>query len=525
MNAIRYIMGVAVGLSAGIGYAGHLTISGDQAQLVLITLKQDSATHSVEVRLPSGLLQGLDLAGTKTLELTPADPEGRSRIKVSFANEPMLKLGVGRWIISDDVGATGQSSFSTQKQSDAGSQGGSGAQTNNGAPAGTKTGNDQDSGSKNKEEEPPRIVAGGIAFSLPEKSSLKDREMSYDASVPESPAASIIGSTASLIRFNDSKDASTQLLNIADADGNIRSGFSFAFHPYRLLAKPTLDKYIYGAEPAARGADFSGGRWVRFLSRLDLSLAATVDDPVEGKETRGVTAAVGLSGYIFNKADSRLHFMRYFKPEVPIAEGPVDPSQTNIGGTQYTLVSTEETARVAAKVYSSIWNDSYWAFGFAPRMRSESGNVADFSRDGGGLWTTYSYGFEGAGDKLGLGLLEDNSQLLLHANFRSGEHVKNPTDPAKMITEDTWVVAVQLRLGKDDFNVFGEVVWERHRPQGLPRRSTETYFIGLEKKLRNDLWLQVSLGSEETSRSSDRSALIRTALSYAFGDTFAAPAK
>jgi hypothetical protein len=508
-----FIAGLTLAVNSA-AFAGSITIAGDRAQLQQVTLSLSAENKSVAITLPA-INQALKVsaADLKTLDFGIA-ADGRRTVTAVFAGTPSLSTDGNQISISDTSPPPGASATPLVVTAPT---------TPAKAPAVTK--GEKPATTTPKETPPEALVVKNIAVTLPEKPGLKNRSASFDASVPESPAAAVIGSTAKLVRLNDGKDASTQLLNLSDADGKISTGFSFAFHPYRLLAKPTLDRYLFGTGPATD--DFRGGKWVRFLSRLDLSLAATVDEPVAGSNTRGVTAALGLSGFVFNKADSRLHFARRLDLKTPDADlRAVDPNLVDtITKNQVTVLPSEATARIANEVYDAIWNDSYWAFGVAPRMRSTSGNISQLSYDGGSAWTTMSYGFEGAKKNFGLGFLEDNSQLLLHTSFRDRQRVTDPTNPTGKITEDAWIAGAQLRLGGNDWNVFGEISWEKHRPKDRPRRSTETYFVGFERKLKEDLWLQLSAGSEETPDGSGRSAVIRTALSYAFGDTLMAPAK
>jgi hypothetical protein len=506
MNPSKFfIAGLTLAINAAT-FAGTITITGDRAQLQQVSLSLSSEKKSVSLTLPAGN-QALKVsaADLKTLDFGTA-ADGRRTVTAVFAGAPSLSTDDTQISISDTSPSEGTKPLPPPDKPAAVVKGEKPAK----APA--------------KETPPDALVVKNVSVTLPEKSSLKNRSASFDGAVPESPAAAVIGSTAKLVRLSDGKDASTQLLNISDAEGKISTGFSFAFRPYRVLAKPTLDRYLFGTGPATD--DFRGGKWVRFLSRLDLSLAATVDDPVAGSNTRGVTTALGLSGFVFNKADSRLHFARRLDLKPSDSDGLSAEDPTNsITSHQITVIPSEATARIANEVYDAIWNDSYWAFGLAPRLRSTTGKISQLSYDGGSAWTTLSYGFEGAKENFGLGLLEDNSQLLLHTSFRDRQRVTDPTNPAARITEDAWILGAQLRLGGNDWNVFGEISWEKHRPQGRPRRSTETYFVGFERKLKEDLWLQLSAGSEETPDGSGRSAVIRSALSYAFGDTLMAPTK
>lgn len=481
---------IALVVTAGCGslVAGTLTVSGDLQRATFAYDGNDvvlTAPASAVLEFAPENLAGFALENS-------SDPQQR-RYRARFNRTPNPKLAEHRWIFSDQH--AGAAELATASSSEPPPR----------EPAATDV-------------RPPAWV-GDVKVQLPAESKLKDRKFSVDTGVPESPAAAVIGSAAALIRLHDASDATTQLLNFVDADGNLRSGFSFAVRPYRVFARPTLENYLYGPNPAEQ--KFEHGRLVRFLSRLDFSLAATVDE-VEGRNKQGASVALGFSGYVFNHADSRyLLATRLVAAGVNAAAipSPVQPDGQS-GAVHAVEVPSAETKRITDEVFASVWNNSYWAFGGAPRWRSVTGDSGDFKYDGGTAWTTLVYGFEGAKD-LGLHLLEDHSQLLLHTSFRDRQLITDPADATKQIREDLWISAAQLRIGGNNLNVFGECVWEKHSPPGRAKYSTRTYFVGVEKRLASDLWLQISLGSQEKKGDEDNSALIRTALNYAFGNSIA----
>ncbi len=508
--------------AAAAATAAEFRVTGDKAQLRQVLLSTAVESRTVRVTLPAahdGLV--IESAGLQRLDYG-LDPDGRRLITAVFAADFSVRSDAAGIVVSAAAPAAAARDASgavreEARRATAAATSGTAAPATSTAPAAPAQ------EKKEAEREPePTLALGSVAFRLPGQAAFKDRSASYDAAIPESPAAAVIGSSATLVRFTDAKDAGVQLLNLTDADGKLNTGFSFAFHPYRLLARPTLDRYVYGAGTTRTSdQDYDGGKWIRFLSRLDLSLAATVDSEAGPGGERGATAALGLSGFVFNRADSRLHLARAIvadaaldsrddlAPEAPVGEG----------GVQSAVVQpSERLARIAQQAYAGIWNDSYWAFGLAPRFRSDTGRVGDFHYDGGAAWTTLGYGFEDAGRNLGLAWLEDNAQLLLHASFRDRQRIADAGAPGGWRREDAFIYGVQFRAGRADLNAFAEFLWQRHRPELGPRRSSETYSVGFEKRLKEDLWLQLTLGSEETPTTTGRSTLLRTALSYGFGD-------
>lgn len=528
MNILRVASFAAALSYCGSATAGTLIVSGD-LQHVSFTYEDNElillAPWDANLDVTPQNLIGFRVESSRR-------PEQRIH-RASFNLPPRFRAtsNGNNWIFSDDVeGSPGSSTQSPGPEFGAHRTGILTAQreaSSTEVQVRDKSENNAEGLTNEKHEEPAPpdtskrapIHIGNAKVELPAESTLMKRKFSADTAVPESPAAAVIGSSATLIRLNDASDATTQVLNFVDGDSNLRSGFSFSFRPYRVFVKPSLHQYVYGPEPESR--EVERGRMVRFLSRLDLSLAATVDE-AKGSAKQGASLALGLSGYIFNNADARVllseKLVRKFE-DLNQAPFPNPGAPQGTGNVRATEVTSQDTQAITEEVFESVWNNSYWAFGAAPRWRSATGNTGDFTYDGGAGWTTFAYGFEGAAEKLQLDFLEDKSQLLLHTSYRDRQQATDPLDSAKKIREDVWIVAAQLRIGANNLNVFGEYVWEKHSPANAAKYSTRTYYVGLEKRLATDLWLQLSIGSQKKEETNDSSALFRTALNYAFGNS------
>ncbi len=337
--------------------------------------------------------------------------------------------------------------------------------------------------------------------------SLQAREFAKDTAIPESPAAAVIPNSSRLIRLNTAKDFQSSVINFLDKDGRIKTGGSFALRPFRVFARPTLTEYLYGN---SEGNDLRDGYWVRFMSRMDLSFAATLDQ--QSGESSGSTLAFGLSGYIFDKSDARVAIFsdQSIKSTLDgILEVDEDDQPFNDSSS---YASSNPLIQFHNDLDSELWNNSYWAFGFAPRFNSPDGFMTNLDADGGSLWTTLNYGFEN------ISILENTSQFLLHLNYRDNLSFTDPNNDSLTIQEDVWSAVGQLRIGSKFFNGFAELGFEKHNPGGRQDYDVFTYRVGIDKRLYNNLWLVIDIGSED-SETMDQDLSINTALNYAFGDS------
>lgn len=133
------------------------------------------------------------------------------------------------------------------------------------------------------------------------------------------------------------------------------------------------------------------------------------------------------------------------------------------------------------------WNAAAMGFGSAVRFKSASGKIEDAKEDGGGAWLNYS--------RPGFGSLKDHAQFLVTASYRY--HDAFTRDGVSGV-EDTFNAAAQFRVGTRDFNGFGQAVHHWRAPRRAAHTSDTTVELGLEKKLVDGLWLNVSWTNDKS---------------------------
>jgi hypothetical protein len=154
-------------------------------------------------------------------------------------------------------------------------------------------------------------------------------------------------------------------------------------------------------------------------------------------------------------------------------------------------------------------------------MFSGDGSLSNLSASGGGIWTTLSYGFDQVPG------LEDSAQLSVHARLRRSEPVAGEAgegDAATFLDKDSTLVGAQLRAGTRDTTIALEVLRERSRFAGERYRNQTRMGLAVERRLTENLWLNVALG-EGSGRPAGQSAAsyLLTALRWGFSQARALP--
>ena len=166
--------------------------------------------------------------------------------------------------------------------------------------------------------------------------------------------------------------------------------------------------------------DYRDSLITRILSNTQFSLATA---KASSNEDKSVRVALGLQITVFNLGDPRMDkeldegFKRVYKKQPPYPHFSPPPAGT----------PDDEVDRIKAKYRKELqewanafetdfdkereaarkrnWNRSSWIIGIAPSWISEDGSLNSLSWDGGGVWTTAAYGFEG------VKVLENAAQL------------------------------------------------------------------------------------------------------------------
>jgi len=279
------------------------------------------------------------------------------------------------------------------------------------------------------------------------------------------------------------------LLNGLDEKGNFQAGLAIDVAPYLLLAGPALTL-----------EDYQRNRFIRFLSRTNLSLGTT-----KGATNNDLSLklALGLHFTLVDAGDPRLDSVlladinNVLSEQPPFTPEEIKRAQVlkQQGKTDAEIFPDRiEHIRAALEPFRENarkrnWNATSWVVGLAPSWISTSGNTDDFKGSGGGIWTSYAYGFKCIKG------LQDNSQLTLHLRYLEDQLVPDPAKDGHFLREDSLLLAGQFRGGWPNLNVFLSTAYIHAKSAG---HSGDAFrpSVGLEYQIASDLWLNLSLGHE-----------------------------
>jgi len=343
---------------------------------------------------------------------------------------------------------------------------------------------------------------------------LKDNKLNVvsdeDLAVPESPAFTILGLTPQTVsRPATPKEFASSLLNGVDEHGNFQSGLALDAVPFLVFAGDSVSLYRYNRNYL-----------LRLLSRTQTSFATTKGT---GDDDKSIRLALGLHMTVWDKGDPRADdqlFACYDRVEQPIQKelqnflvtkpgGIKNPEYPGFLATQQALFATK-TDECDAEARKRNWKRTGFTIGAAPSWISTTGTTDKFRWNGGGVWASLAYGFEGVNG------LKDNSQLIFHVRFRSNEQVPDPATPGNFFTQKSTYFGTRLRLGNPDTNVSFEGVYIRLKRAGEPRDNSYRYSLGFERRIAQNIWFQLALGSDAGRRDSNNQAFVRGTFNWGF---------
>jgi hypothetical protein len=331
-----------------------------------------------------------------------------------------------------------------------------------------------------------------------------------DLAVPESPAFTILGLTPQTVtRPATPKEFASSLLNGVDEHGNFQSGLALDAVPFLVFAGDSVSLYRYNRN-----------YMLRLLSRTQTSFATTKGT---GDDDKSIRLALGLHMTVWDKGDPRADdelFACYDRVDQTVQRDVQNFLVTKPGGVKNAefpgfiesqkAVFTTKTNDCDAEARKRNWKRTGFVIGAAPSWISKTGTTDKFRWNGGGVWASLAYGFEGVNG------LKDNSQLIFHVRFRTNEQVPDPATPGNFFTQKSSYFGTRLRLGNPDTNVSFEGVYIRLKRAGEPRDNSYRYSLGFERRIAQNIWFQLALGSDAGRRDSNNQAFVRGTFNWGF---------
>jgi hypothetical protein len=329
-------------------------------------------------------------------------------------------------------------------------------------------------------------------------------DAAVDLAVPESPAFAALGLTPQEVtRPTSARDLATSFLNGVDREGHFQTGIAIDTAPYMLWAGPRLTL-----------KDYVAGKYVtRFLARWQTSFATT-----KGADSdAAVRVGLGMRFTLFDRGDPRMdaELMQCLSKvaDYLLATAPAVPP-----GADLALVNRqrEEAVREGAKPCredsaTRRWNRSAWIAGLAPTWTSPDGKAGGFEYTGTALWTSIGYGFEG------VPLLEDHAMLAGYVKRRDQEIAPDRFREGDSITQDTLTVGGRFLFGAPSTQLNFEAVYLRNDRRDELEDQYWRVGLGFERRLVENVWLDLSFGRELSRREDDNAVFILGSFKWGLG--------
>jgi hypothetical protein len=334
------------------------------------------------------------------------------------------------------------------------------------------------------------------------------RDGTVDLAVPESPAFSALGLTPQQVtRPTTGRELATSLLNGVDRQGNFQTGIAIDLAPYLLLA---------GSQITLRKYQERNQYLTRFLSRMQTSFATSKG---AASEDKSVKIALGWRFTFIDLGDPRTdsELLECLERE---ARKVLDNSPPIPPGTSEEAIAIENQRREAS-VRTAVepcreaaakrrWNRTAWVVGVAPTWTSLDGTSAQMEFSGTALWTSIGFGFEG------VPVLEDHAMLAAYVKGRTKEQSPDRFQEDAFVTQNTITTGGRFILGLDTTHINIEGLWVRNtRPDNLEDRYWNIGF-GLERKLVDNIWLDLSFGRELSRSQSDNAIFVMGSFNWGF---------
>ncbi|HYR28245.1 MAG TPA: hypothetical protein VEU30_07240 [Thermoanaerobaculia bacterium] len=354
-----------------------------------------------------------------------------------------------------------------------------------------------------------------------------------DLSTPDSPAFTALGVTPQTVsRPSAPVTFAASLLNAVDDQGKLQNGLAIDFTPYLVFhgTKLTL-------------SDYQASLRQRILARTNLSFATTKRTDTDA--TQRLAAGIHLT--IFDAGDPRndktlldcydrvaedLLPDPVIPPELLLTPPEPPPSTTpevaaltkrvddltkrldESMSANFTFVKNDQITQCTTNATKQNRNRSSWIIAAAPVWVSSTGEASDLTGDGGAIWTSLSYGFDyfkPVADIDKASWWAKNAQLIVHARWRANERIKG--SDGVTAEHDRRIVGARFRAG--GVATIGSVELS-HLDDSTGDSSKWRALLGLEQRVTDGVWLQLSFGREVANEGNDEQLVIRSSFRWAF---------
>ena len=291
--------------------------------------------------------------------------------------------------------------------------------------------------------------------------------------VPDSPLLTMLGVTPEIVPPAPSRRLVLSFMEAVDLNGNLESAIAADIAPYLWSSKElSLQEY-------------QNNSLDQKLARIVFSVAFSKGSNNADKASRMGTS---IHWSIWDDSDIRLD-----KALVACLENieTNDASQTNADQTMSSPDSYYEVSakRCATESFRRNWNKSAMDVGLAHDWISNNASGDRFRSDGIGLWTSLSYGFDR------FERFKDNSQLILHAQYRSAQSAPGVTSYLHYNDRGIFSLGAKYRWSNEPRStLFLQELMVDKKPGERDRARSYIFSAGMEVRVGDNLWGEFELG-------------------------------
>jgi hypothetical protein len=326
--------------------------------------------------------------------------------------------------------------------------------------------------------------------------------------VPESPAFAILGVTPqSITRPGTPRELAVSVLQGLDAKGHPQDGLAIDTAPYLLF---------FGNDITLR--DYQGSKKIQRLSGIQLSLATAKGT---GDNDQAMRVAAGLRWTIWDDGNPRLdsdlnkcidqpHKEALTKYPPKSAIETADEQEERKAKIATFVESRAKLCRAASLARN--WNKSAMDVGIASSWINTNSTNDRYDSDGLGVWTSLSYGFDG------FDALKNNSQLIVHARYRTNEEIPDAIVSTVFHKQDSYSLGLKLRYGGPRQTLLFQGIYIDTKPEGQSRDVSYRYSVGGELAVSDNLWLDLEAGGTSGRNDQSNEKFVTTQFKWALAE-------